>query len=388
MLKISSNFDSGAIEVVKLERADAIEVRIRRDENADPAADFRQWFHFRLQGARDELTSIRFLNAGLCSYPKGWETYQVMASYDQVNWFRVPTTYRNGVLTLRHIPERNSVYYAYFEPYSYDRHLQLLGRAERSPRVRVSDLGSTVQGRDMNLVTVQADAAGLPLGGATNKKKIWVIARQHPGETMAEWLVEGLLERLLDETDAVARLALQHADFYIVPNMNPDGSVLGNLRTNAAGANLNREWLEPSQERSPEVFAVRQKMLATGVDLFIDAHGDEGLPFNFVAGIEMLPSTTDRQRQDQAAFIAAFKIASPDFQDQHGYPPNYAGPEALKLASKWAGQQFGCLSLTLEMPFKDNANLPNEKWGWNGARSKQLGAALLQPMLEHLLVKT
>ena len=28
--------------------------------------------------------------------------------------------------------------------------------------------------------------------------------------------------------------------------MNPDGSVRGNLRTNAAGANLNREWMTPS----------------------------------------------------------------------------------------------------------------------------------------------
>jgi murein tripeptide amidase MpaA len=30
--------------------------------------------------------------------------------------------------------------------------------------------------------------------------------------------------------------------FHIVPNMCPDGSVRGHLRTNACGANLNREW--------------------------------------------------------------------------------------------------------------------------------------------------
>ena len=59
--------------------------------------------------------------------------------------------------------------------------------------------------------------------------------------------------------------------------MNPDGSVLGNLRTNAAGANLNREWETPTLERSPEVFTVREKMMETGVDLFLDIHGDEGL---------------------------------------------------------------------------------------------------------------
>ena len=33
---------------------------------------------------------------------------------------------------------------------------------------------------------------------------------------------------------------------YIVPNMNPDGSRRGHLRTNAAGSNLNREWKNPT----------------------------------------------------------------------------------------------------------------------------------------------
>jgi murein tripeptide amidase MpaA len=42
------------------------------------------------------------------------------------------------------------------------------------------------------------------------------------------------------------------------------------------------------------------------------------------------------------------------------------------------------LSLTLEMPFKDNANLPDERVGWNGERSAALGASMLQAILRHL----
>ena len=49
-------------------------------------------------------------------------------------------------LVISHVPERDSVYYAYFEPYSWERHLDLLGRAEASPLARVSDLGSTRRG--------------------------------------------------------------------------------------------------------------------------------------------------------------------------------------------------------------------------------------------------
>jgi murein tripeptide amidase MpaA len=70
---------------------------------------------------------------------------------------------------------------------------------------------------------------------------------------MAEWAAEGLLRRLIDEHDATSRALLRQAVFYVVPNMCPDGSARGHLRTNAAGANLNREWAQPAADRSPEV---------------------------------------------------------------------------------------------------------------------------------------
>lgn len=59
---------------------------------------------------------------------------------------------------------------------------------------------------------------------------------------MAEWFVEGLLDRLLNPADPIAAKILMEATFYIIPNVNPDGSFRGHLRTNAGGANLNREW--------------------------------------------------------------------------------------------------------------------------------------------------
>lgn len=53
-----------------------------------------------------------------------------MASYDRVNWFRVPTRYEDGVMVIEHVPLSGSIYYAYFEPYSYDQHLNLIGQAQ------------------------------------------------------------------------------------------------------------------------------------------------------------------------------------------------------------------------------------------------------------------
>lgn len=71
-LHISTQFDSGAIDVVRLERADDIQLRIRKDS----AAEFAQWFHFCLHGAAFQPVTLRFLNASACAYPKGWEGYQ------------------------------------------------------------------------------------------------------------------------------------------------------------------------------------------------------------------------------------------------------------------------------------------------------------------------
>jgi murein tripeptide amidase MpaA len=368
-LRISSAFDSGAIEVVAADRADDIRLNIR----ADSHADFRQWFHFRLQGARGKPCRIRFLNAGACTYVDGWRGYRVVASYDRQRWFRVRTAFDGTEMTVEHVPERDSVYYAYFEPYSWERHLDLLGRAEQSPLARLRCLGSTIDGRDLDVVTVGKPDAG--------QRSLWVIARQHPGETMAEWFVEGMLERLLDARDPVARALLERAVVHIVPNMNPDGSALGNLRTNASGANLNREWMAPSLDRSPEVFHVRAAMHASGVNAFLDIHGDEALPYVFVDGCERLVSFTPKQNALQRAFAAAFRQASPDFQQVHGYPDDKDTKVNLTLASKYVGHAFGCLALTLEMPFKDNADLPDQEVGWNGERSKRLGAAALEPLL-------
>jgi murein tripeptide amidase MpaA len=363
--RISSHFDGGAITVVDTARVEDLQVALRPDSHAD----IRQWFYFRLQGAAGRAARIRIVNAGQATYVDGWQGYSAVASYDRATWFRVPTTFDGAQLVVEHAPLRDSVYYAYFEPYSWERHLALLGRADASPRARVGDLGATVEGRDINVVTVGTPGAG--------RKSLWIIARQHPGETMAEWFVEGMLERLLDESDPVARRLAERAVLHIVPNMNPDGSVRGNLRTNAAGANLNREWMAPSLARSPEVLHVRAAMQAAGVDGFLDVHGDEGLPYVFTDGNERLANYSPRMSALEQGFKSALQFANADFQTVHGYPADKDTKVNLTIASKWVGNTFGGLALTLEMPFKDNADLPDPVHGWNGARSRRLGADAL-----------
>lgn len=364
-MNIFSNFESGNIDVVKADQPGDIQLRIKKDNQSD----FYQWFHFRLETQAQVEHAFELQDLAKSAYPEGWKDYDVVASYDREEWFRIPAEFDGDTLRFKVIPEQRSMYFAYFAPYSYDRHLDLLHQAQMNFNCELETLGSTLDNNDISLLTI-----GEPDEG---KKKIWIIARQHPGETMAEWFMEGLLQRLLDETDTVGRALLERAVFYIVPNMNPDGSIRGHLRTNAAGINLNREWLTPSMEKSPEVFLVRERMLETGVDMFLDIHGDEAIPYNFVAGCEGIPSYDERHATLENNFKQALLTITPEFQDEYGYDKDAPGEANLNMGTAWVGEQFKCLAYTVEMPFKDHNLQPDAFYGWSPERSLAFGQDML-----------
>lgn len=368
-MHITANFDAGNIKVVNLDDKKDIQLVIR----PDVGGEFFQWFNFRVNGEVGEQYILNIINAGEAAYIKGWENYQAVASYDRQHWFRLPTFYKGGKLTIVADMECENMQIAYFAPYSYERHHDLLAAVQMHPLVSLAHLGETHDKQDLTLVKIG--------DGNTNKRNIWITARQHPGETMAEWLVDGLVHSLLDSDNPTGKLLLDKANFYIMPNMNPDGSTRGHLRTNALGINLNREWLNPSLEKSPEVFHVINKMKETGVDLFYDVHGDEALPYVFLSGCEGTPNYNDRLARLQNRFSKVLKLASADFQSEWGYDIDAPGEANMTVASNWVADHFDCLASTLEMPFKDNNNLPDPTMGWSPERSIKLGEASLVAML-------
>ncbi|MEC7947501.1 MAG: M14-type cytosolic carboxypeptidase [Myxococcota bacterium] len=364
-MQIDAAFDSGNIEVIDASDPAAVRLRIR----PDAGGAFYQWFHFRAAGRRGEPNTFLLENAAGASYPGGWEGYRAVASHDQQDWFRVDSAYHEGVLRISHTPASDLTWYAYFVPYTWVRHQALLARCAAVADVRARVLGHTLDGRSMDLLEVGALGEGRPV--------VWVIARQHPGESMAEWWMEGFLGRLLDPADPLARVLRERAAWRVVPNMNPDGSVRGHLRTNACGANLNREWHAPTMARSPEVKLVRDEMDRTGVAIGLDVHGDETLPYNFIAGAEGIPGWNPRQARLHELFCDAYAAASPDFQRVHGYPVDAPGEANMTMCTSAVAARFDCLAMTLEMPFKDNAELPDPAVGWSPGRAMRLGAASL-----------
>lgn len=103
---------------------------------------------------------------------------------------------------------------------------------------------------------------------------------------------------------------------------------------------------------------------------------------NFIAGLEGIPSWDERLSGLQRMFTESLLRVSPDFQRDLGYPRDQPGRANLKLFSKAIGQQFGCLSLTFEQPFKDCACNPDPVVGWSPERAANLGKAMVNTIFE------
>lgn len=371
-ITIDAAFDSGNIEVLSVSGATA-RLRIPKDRDSD----FFQWFHFRVGNCGERELELKIGGLEASAYPAGWPGYRACVSEDRAYWSRAETSYDKdedgGTLTICHTPASNLAWFAYFAPYSMERHHDLVSEAAASEGVTHRTLGRSHDGRPIDCLEM-----------GDGETQIWLYARQHPGESMAEWWMEGALELLCDPADPVARALRQRCRLHIVPNCNPDGSFRGHLRTNAKGVNLNREWDSPSPEKSPEVLCIRNAMDETGVDFAMDVHGDEAIPANFLAGFEGIPSWTDALGDSFTRYRAILDRRTPDFQTERGYPPAAPGKANLAMSTNQLAERHGACAMTLEMPFKDHDLLPDPEQGWSPERCKLLAHECLGALVEWL----
>jgi murein tripeptide amidase MpaA len=371
-IQIHSAFDSGNIEVLSIDGPEA-RLAIRKDHQSD----FFQWFHFRVSGGKGRELVLHITGLNKSAFAGGWPGYRACVSEDRLDWERTETTWDgkvdDGTLTIRYTPASDIAWFAYFAPYSMERHHELVAQCAQADGVEYQCLGTTLDGQPLDCLSM-----------GTGATQVWLYARQHPGESMAEWWMEGALDLLTDQASSVGRELLRRCRVHVVPNCNPDGSVRGHLRTNAVGINLNREWDNPTAEKSPEVLAIRGAMDRTGVDFAMDVHGDEAIPGVFLAGFEGIPSLKPEQSEGYNRYQAILDRRTPDFQTKLGYPVARPGTGNLSMSTNQLAERFGCVSMTLEMPFKDHDAAPDARQAWSPERSMQLGRDCLGALLEWL----
>ena len=134
---INAAFDSGNIEVLSID-GPAATLRIPKDHQSD----FYQWFHFRVTGAAGRELVLRIGDLNASAYPAGWTDYDACVSEDREYWGRAPSSFDKsedgGTLTIRYTPASDIAWFAYFAPYSMERHHDLVAEALRSPILSTS----------------------------------------------------------------------------------------------------------------------------------------------------------------------------------------------------------------------------------------------------------
>ncbi|MBE7537826.1 MAG: peptidase M14 [Opitutaceae bacterium] len=162
------------------------------------------------------------------------------------------------------------LYVARLEPYRVSDLDRFLASVCGHPLVKIMPIGRTVLGRGLEI---------LRIGNLHAPYRVFIRARAHPWEPVGNWVLQGLVRRLL-ANDADARRFLERYCVYAMPMANKDGVALGRTRFNALGSDLNRGWDRPIDARSaPENAALErwlEGMIASGrkPHLALELHND------------------------------------------------------------------------------------------------------------------
>jgi len=150
-------------------------------------------------------------------------------------------------------------YFAYSYPYTYSDLRADLAYIEtdkaRSQFVSKKTLCYTLAGEACEVLTITSKGN---LENFSSRKGVVITARVHPGESVASWMMRGVLSFLTDPTNSEAKLLRENFVFKVIPMLNPDGVINGNYRCSLAGCDLNRRWKTPSKMLHPTIYHTKK----------------------------------------------------------------------------------------------------------------------------------
>jgi hypothetical protein len=231
-------------------------------------------FHFRIHAKPRAVLKFEFKNlenvyngrqASIAD-----ELKAAVVSKDGTAWRPIPLERLDGDRVQMAVTMPSAqLYVARAEPYRVSDLEQWLSKISRHPLVEITPIGKTVEARELEIIRV---------GRITAPYRVFLRARAHPWESGGNWVVEGLVNRLL-AGDEPSRY-LERYCVFILPMANKDGVAHGRTRFNMRGKDLNRNWDKPAdRELAPENRALETWLEAAierghGPHLALELHND------------------------------------------------------------------------------------------------------------------
>jgi hypothetical protein len=375
----SSDFEQGNAADVHLRRDGAVAFSIP----TDPGGDQYLWFFLKVAVNRQEPVEFVLLNAANAHQAGNrWKITKPFISGDGYTWHRAANTQYSkdpGLINLFNVPVfrfrspvlSDTLWVAYFQPYTNDDLSLFLSKLDSVEEVILSQLGLSEEGRQIPEMIIAAQDSA-----AEDREIIWIVGREHPGEAPLSFVCEGMIDALLKHP-AGQRLRGVF-DFRIVPVLNVDGVAHGYYYHNAKGVNLARDWVDfdavETRHLRKAIFEDTQK---TRVHLVINLHSSND-PSRGHFFLEIPPSVLS----DKAAKLQRSVFAAADRQH-----PQMQGRSPVKLldlpgiTGNALYREFGIYCLYLESNYSrgaDGSQVTIESL-------RKVGTALVQTLAEVLL---
>ena len=181
-----------------------------------------------------------------------------------------------------HVSKNNinsPIYFALCFPYTYSTLQDYLHKLSitktNKNKIKFSTLNKTICGNPLDILYLTNFASTQSVINA--RQSIIFTARVHPGETSGSYVIESVINNLLNNSEQSNNL-LDKYIFKIIPMLNPDGVIHGHYRNNILGKDLNRMWQDPRDNETPTIYYLKKLISINKPFFFCDFHGHSNMP--------------------------------------------------------------------------------------------------------------
>ncbi len=218
--------------------------------------------------------------------------------------------------------------------YNFKDYHKLLDSIAENDGIKKIKIGKTADSREMDMIKISSYAK-------KPKKKILMVSRIHPYETVGSFCAEGIVEYFLKAQNAAIKKILKKREIYLIPMANPDGVYHGLCKMSAPnGIDLSKRI----SENDPTSQLLKRAIDQVEPDIYCEFHNwmlheYDGIYFlnwlqakRFVANLHSRMIFNKKWKIHLRRKVLAVR--------HHGF-------------KKYCREKFGSICLCLEFPWRD-----------------------------------